>query len=62
MNEYEKNLAELKKLLKNQGGNYDIDLIEKAYHCCVNAHKGQRRLSGDALPISASSSALAASS
>ena len=47
MNEYEKNLAELKTLLKKQGGNYDIDLIEKAYHCCVNAHKGQRRLSGE---------------
>ena len=47
MNEYEKNLAELKELLKKQGGNYDIALIEKAYHCCVNAHKGQRRLSGE---------------
>ena len=47
MNEYEKNLAELKTLLKKQGGNYDLALIEKAYHCCVEAHKGQRRLSGE---------------
>ena len=47
MNEYEKNLAELKSLMKGQGGNYDYDLVEKAYNCCVEAHKGQRRLSGE---------------
>lgn len=47
MNEYEKNLTELKELMHNQGGNYDFDLIEKAYRCCVDAHKGQRRLSGE---------------
>ena len=47
MNEYEEKLAELKSLLKSQGGNYDLELIEKAFSCCVEAHKGQRRLSGE---------------
>ena len=47
MNEYEKNLAELKELMQIQGGNYDYALVEKAYRCCVEAHKGQRRLSGE---------------
>lgn len=47
MNEYEKNLADLKELMQNQGGNYDYALVEKAYRCCVEAHKGQRRLSGE---------------
>ena len=43
MNEYDKNLAELIDLMKKQGNNYDFDLIEKAFRCCVAAHKGQRR-------------------
>ena len=47
MNEYEKNLAQLEELMQKQGGNYDYTLIEKAYNCCVEAHKGQRRLSGE---------------
>ena len=47
MNEYEKNLAELEELMRNQGANYDYALVEKAYRCCVEAHKGQRRLSGE---------------
>ena len=47
MNEYDKNLAELIDLMKKQGNNYDFDLIEKAFRCCVAAHKGQRRLSGE---------------
>lgn len=47
MTEYEKNLAELEELMRKQGGNYDYALVEKAYRCCVNAHKGQRRLSGE---------------
>ena len=47
MNEYEMNLNELKELMRNQGGNYNFDLIEKAFWCCVEAHKGQRRLSGE---------------
>ena len=47
MNEYDKNLAELIDLMKKQGNNYDFGLIEKAYWCCVKAHKGQLRLSGE---------------
>lgn len=47
MNEYEKNLAQLEELMQKQGGNYDYALVEKAYNCCVEAHKGQRRLSGE---------------
>ena len=47
MNEYEKHLAELEELMRKQGGNYDYPLVEKAYRCCVEAHKGQRRLSGE---------------
>ena len=47
MTEYEKHLAELEELMRHQGGNYDFALVEKAFKCCVNAHKGQRRLSGE---------------
>ena len=47
MNEYDKNFEELKKLMDEQGGSYDYKQIEKAYKFCVNAHKGQRRLSGE---------------
>lgn len=47
MNEYETNLQFLKELMQSQGGNYDVALVEKAYWLCVNAHNGQRRLSGE---------------
>lgn len=47
MNEYDKNLSELKDLMQKQGGNYNYALVEKAFRCCVEAHKGQRRLSGE---------------
>ncbi|MBE6760758.1 MAG: bifunctional (p)ppGpp synthetase/guanosine-3',5'-bis(diphosphate) 3'-pyrophosphohydrolase [Ruminococcaceae bacterium] len=47
MTEYEMHLDELEELMKKQGGNYDYALVEKAYKCCVEAHKGQRRLSGE---------------
>ena len=47
MTEYEKHLTELEELMRNQGGNYDFALVEKAYKCCVEAHKGQKRLSGE---------------
>lgn len=47
MNEYDKHLAELEELMHKQGGNYDYTLVEKAFKCCVDAHKGQRRLSGE---------------
>lgn len=47
MNEYEIHLSELEELMRKQGGNYDFALVEKAYKRCVDAHKGQRRLSGE---------------
>ncbi len=48
MNEYENNLiTELKQMMLLQGGNYDYALVEKAFWACVEAHKGQRRLSGE---------------
>ncbi len=47
MSEYETNLLELKELMRSQGGNYDVVLVEKAYWLCINAHNGQRRLSGE---------------
>ncbi len=42
---YLKNYNELKEQLIAQGGNYNFELIEKAYECCVAAHKGQLRSS-----------------
>ncbi len=47
MTEYEKKYLELKNLMEAQGGNYDYPLIEKAFNVCVEAHKGQKRLSGE---------------
>ncbi len=48
MNEYAKNVNELKELMEKQGGNYDVALVEKAFSICFRAHQGQRRLSGEA--------------
>ncbi len=42
---YENSFNELKDLLEKQGGNYDLDLIRRAFECCVTAHKGQLRSS-----------------
>ncbi len=42
---YEANYNELVKLLESQGGNYNTELIRKAYEWCVTAHKGQLRSS-----------------
>lgn len=42
-----KNLEELKQVMKNYGGNYDYDIVEKAYTLCVTAHTGQKRVSGE---------------
>ncbi len=42
-----KNLEELKQVMKNYGGNYDYDMVEKAFTLCVNAHTGQKRVSGE---------------
>ncbi|MBQ7106463.1 MAG: bifunctional (p)ppGpp synthetase/guanosine-3',5'-bis(diphosphate) 3'-pyrophosphohydrolase [Clostridia bacterium] len=33
--------------MKNQGGNYDYDLVRRAFECCVSAHKGQLRVSSE---------------
>ena len=42
-----RNFNDLKKQMENFGGNYDYDLIEKAFELCVNAHEGQKRISGE---------------
>ncbi len=42
--------ADYKELLfcmKNTDSNYDFELIEKAYECCVTAHEGQKRRSNE---------------
>lgn len=44
---YEKDYDELVELLKIQGRPYNLDLIRKAYELCVNAHKGQMRISSE---------------
>ena len=38
-----KHLLELRECMNNFGGNYDFDLVEKAYKLCVKAHEGQKR-------------------
>lgn len=42
---YKENLELLINLLRSQGGEYNYELISKAYECCVEAHKGQFRSS-----------------
>ncbi len=42
---YLENYELLEELLEMQGGKYNIELIKKAYDCCVKAHKGQLRSS-----------------
>ncbi len=42
-----KNLNELKCVMENYGSNYDFDMVEKAFTLCVNAHRGQKRISGE---------------
>ena len=44
---YENNFSELELLMKNQDGNYDYDLVRRAFECCVSAHKGQLRVSSE---------------
>ena len=44
---YENNFDELKALMSSQGGSYDYDLVRRAFECCVNAHKGQLRVSSE---------------
>ncbi len=43
--EYENNYSALADLMKSQGGNYDYDLVRRAFERCVTAHKGQLRSS-----------------
>ena len=40
-----KNYNDLVEQMNNQGGNYDYNLVKKAFECCVKAHKGQKRYS-----------------
>lgn len=47
MTEYDKNFNELVSLIKKQGQEYNLELIEKAYWRAVSAHKGQLRQSGE---------------
>ena len=42
-----KNLNELKQVMENYGSNYDFAMVEKAFTLCVNAHRGQKRISGE---------------
>ncbi len=42
---YEKNYEHLISLINQQGGEYDLDLIRRAFELCVDAHKGQYRKS-----------------
>ncbi len=37
----------LLECMKNQGGSYDIPLIEKAFNYCVDHHLGQKRLTNE---------------
>lgn len=44
MNEQQlRNFNELKECMKSFGGNYDYDLVERAFKVCVAAHEGQKR-------------------
>ncbi len=42
-----KNYNELKQVMENYGGNYDFDMVERAFTLCVTAHRGQKRVSGE---------------
>ena len=46
MNEQQmRDFNELKECMKSFGGNYDYDLVERAFKVCVAAHEGQKRRS-----------------
>ncbi len=48
MNEAAKrDYAALLECMKNQGGSYDIALVEKAFNYCVDHHLGQKRLTNE---------------
>ena len=42
-----KDYKELVELMESQNGNYNYDLIKKAYDFCVNAHEGQKRMTNE---------------
>ncbi len=42
-----KNFEDLRLTLENFGEDYNFPLIKKAYELCVNAHEGQKRISGE---------------
>lgn len=43
----EQDYLKLIEAMKNQGGNYDTDLIKRAYEYCVRYHAGQKRASNE---------------
>jgi len=45
--EQKKNFEELLSCMESFGGNYNLELIEKAYICCVTHHEGQKRRSSE---------------
>ncbi|MBQ7045609.1 MAG: bifunctional (p)ppGpp synthetase/guanosine-3',5'-bis(diphosphate) 3'-pyrophosphohydrolase [Clostridia bacterium] len=45
--QHEYNLKQLLGALEKQGGNFDTDLITRAFSMCVTAHEGQKRLSSE---------------
>lgn len=42
---YERDYKKLISVLEEQGNNYDFENIRQAYECCIEAHKGQYRVS-----------------
>ncbi len=42
-----KNFEDLKLAMENFGGEYNYDLVKKAFELCVRAHSGQKRISGE---------------
>ena len=40
---HQKDYNELHQHMLDFGGNYDFDLVERAFECCVTAHEGQKR-------------------
>ena len=42
-NEQKRDYNELIATMKKQGGEYDYDLVTRAFECCVRCHEGQKR-------------------
>ena len=40
---HQKDYNELHQHMLDFGGNYDFDLVKRAFECCVTAHEGQKR-------------------